>query len=71
MFLLNSRVSSPLGPFTVTTLSLLVISTPAGNTITLLPIRDIVFYSPVKLSRPLRASFHKVTSFHGDESHRI
>jgi len=63
MFLLNSRVSSPLGPLTVTTLSLFVTSTPVGKVITLLPIRDIVFNSPVRLSS------HKVTSFHGDEFH--
>jgi len=34
-----------LGPFTVITLSLLVSSTPAGNTITLLPIRDMFIFS--------------------------
>ena len=64
MFLLNSRVSSPLGPFTVTTLSLLVISTPAGNVITLLPIRDIVLFSPVRLSSRLCDEFSRGCSNH-------
>src|SRR3712207_3654753 len=59
IFLLNSRVSSPLDPFTVTTLSLLMISTPAGIIITLLPIRDILIFSPVKLSGRLRDEFSR------------
>jgi hypothetical protein len=38
----NVRVSSPLGPFTVTVWPSMVTSTPAGTGMGILPIRDIL-----------------------------